>query len=173
MAEQKTYLDQEQAELYDLYDLEANEKVPAMLLNAKHIKKGKWANVISIDYPLIDKTWTLAGKKGRTNYFEEAGKKAFVRNNVYKHPTKGWTSYIIEMSPLEYIEACADMFGTDIKDLIETRIGDYDLNQMFNPLVGNLFYLAIDYKRNTQEGLHRAIWAMSNEVSQVPVIVIK
>jgi hypothetical protein len=173
MADQKTYLDQSQVELYDLYDLEANEKTPAMLLSAQVIRKGKWADTIRIEYPVIDNTWSLAGQKGQAPAYEEAGKKAFVRGGVYKHPTKGWTSHIIEMSPLEYIEACADMFKVSAEDLIETRLDDYDLNAVFNPLKGDIFYLAIDYKRNTQEGLHRAIWAMSNSMEEVPVIIIK
>lgn len=178
MAEQKTYLDQSQTELYDLYDLEANEKTPDMLLNANVIRAGKWSNVVEIDYPLIDGIWSLAGTKGSTSAYAEAGKKAFVRNGAYRHPVKNWSSHLLQMAPLEYIEACADIFSMtgrtiDVSDLIKQRMDDYAPQTVFNSLVGDLFYLVLDYKKKTQEGLHRAVWALLEELEDIPVIVIK
>ena len=177
MASIKTYIDQNQAELYDIYDFEANEPVPQMLLEAKVIRQGKSVDVIQINYPVVDGTWTLEGRLGRALAYEEIGKKAFVRNGFYEHPVKGWESYIVLMSPLEYIEACAELFSKNeevtVEDLIETRIDDYDFEEVFTKGQGQIFYLVIDYKRNTQEGLHRAIWALEKNLETVPVIVIK
>lgn len=170
----KTYQDQENFELYDAYDLEANEEVPEMIQNADVIR----GNVVYIDYPVVNGTWSLEGEKGRTSFYGEAGKKAFVRNDYYFHPYKKWSSRIVYMTPLEYIEASAKVFsnlGREInaEELIEDRFEDYDLESVFEKLRGDLFYLVIDERRNTQEGLHRAIWAMMNEEEVVPVIMIE
>lgn len=175
--EQKKYVDQYQSELYDNYDLEAQEKTPQMLLDAEITKEGNRTNVVFIDYPIINGIWALDGKIGSAPAYEEVGKKAFVRNGLYKHPSKGWESYIIGMTPLEYIEACAEMFSKrsviTADELIETRVDDYDLDAVFGSHIGDIFYLVIDYRRNTQEGLHRAIWALQNSITEVPVIIIK
>lgn len=173
---QKKYIDQNQSELYDNYDLEANEKTPQMLLDAEVIKEGNRTDVIFIDYPTISGIWSLEGRAGQTAAYEEMGKKAFVRGGRYRHPAKKWESAIIGMSPLDYIKACAELFSergnVTVEDLIEERLENYDLDEVFGSLIGDIFYLVLDYTRNTQEGLHRAVWALQNEIDEVPVIVI-
>lgn len=170
----KTYQDQENFELYDAYDLEANEEVPDMIQNADVLREG----VVDIDYPVVNGIWSLEGEKGRTSFYGEAGKKAFVRDGYYFHPYKKWSSRIVYMTPLEYIEASADLFSNADRTitperLINSRLDDYDLDEVFGPLKGDLFYLVIDERRKTQEGLHRAIWAMMNDDEVVPVIIIE
>lgn len=170
----KTYQDQEFYEIYDNYDLESGEEVPEMIQNARVIREG----VVDIDYPVVNGIWSLEGEKGRAPFYGEAGKKAFVRNDYYFHPYKKWSSRIVYMTPLEYIEAAADIFSNADRVitpeiLIASRVDDYDLNKVFNPLKGDLFYLVLDERRGTQEGLHRAVWAMMNEDEVVPVIVIE
>ena len=170
----KTYQDQENFELYDVYDLEANEEVPDMIQNADVLREG----VVNIDYPVINGIWSLEGEKGRTSFYGEAGKKAFVRDDYYFHPYKKWSSRIVYMTPLEYIEASADLFSNADRTvsperLIRSRLDDYDLDEVFEPLKGDLFYLVLDERRKTQEGLHRAIWAMMNDDEVVPVIIIE
>lgn len=174
--ELKKYIDQSQSELYDNYDLEAKEKTPQMLLDAEIVKEGSRTNLVYIDYPTISGIWSLEGRAGRTSAYEEMGKKAFVRGGFYKHPIKKWESAIIGMSPLDYIKACAEIFSkreiVTVEDLIEQRLESYDLDEVFNSLVGDIFYPVLDYTRNTQEGLHRAVWALQNEIDELPVIVI-
>jgi len=175
----KTYLDQEQVELYDNYDKESEETVPAMLEEARVIRDSKYVKVVDIDYPVVNGTWSLAGKKGRSSYHEDAGKKAFVRNDYYVHPYKGWTSRIVYMTPLEYIQESADIFSrtsdkeVTVDELVKDRISNYDLDAVFGPLKGNLFYLVLDKSRGNQEGLHRAVWAMMNDEEVVPVVIIE
>lgn len=174
----KTYQDQENFELYDAYDLEANEEVPDMIKNAEVVREGRRTDVIDIDYPVVNGIWSLEGEKGRTSFYGEAGKKAFVRNDYYFHPYKKWSSRIVYMTPLEYIEASAEVFSDAERTitperLIQSRIDDYDLDKVFEPLKGDLFYLVIDGRYKTQEGLHRAVWAMMNDDEVVPVIIIE
>ena len=175
---EKTYKDQAMYEVYDYYDLESGEPVPDFILSAEVLKENKYAVQVQIDYPVIDGIWNLNGSAGSCPAYTEAGKKAFVRDNYYDHPVKGWTSHVVVMSPLDYIEACAELFsrrgqGFTAEDLIENRLDDYDLDKVFKPLMGDLFYPTIDYNRQGQEGLHRAVWAMMNDIENIPVVIIE
>jgi len=174
----KKYIDQNGTELYDAYDAEANEETPKMLSEAQVLIEGKYTDKVKIDYPVINNIWTLDGDKGSTPFYSEVGKKAFVRKGFYAHPFKGWSSLIVTMTPLEYIEEAARLFskkGQKVKaeDLISGRLEDYDLNEVFNPLKGDLFYPMIDRRYGSQEGLHRAVWAMMNEEESIPVVIIE
>lgn len=173
-----TYVDQKGVEIYDGYDLNSGEPIPVLIQEA--IDKGKEKRgVVTIDYPVVNGIWSLNGI-GRTPFDEEAGKKAFVRGGYYEHPAKEWRSQLEFMTPYEYIEACADLFTDRRRDgkiitpeiLIEHRLGDYDVVEVFNKHVGNIFYPNIDYKFGGQEGLHRAIFAMMVNQEKIPVIVI-
>ena len=179
-----TYIDQTGVELYDNYDIKY-EETPRMLLEATVIRESGSGKVVRINYPIVNGIWNLSGRAGSAPAFEEAGKKAFVRQGRdYKHPTKGWGSLITKMTPTEYIEACADLFSqlrvmynqdrtkVTVEELIDTRYNDYDLNEVFDPVIGEIFYPMIDYHRNGQEGLHRAIWALMRDEESMPVIII-
>ena len=176
--EQYTYSDQDYIEVYDAYDLGAKEPVPQIILDSNVRKVGRSTKYVDINYPVVSQIFNLNGKKGAHFSYVEAGKKAYVRGGRYSHPVKGWRSKIVMMTPMEYIEECFKIFKRlgstrlDVEDLIRTKESDYDLFKVFDPLVGDLNYLVLEYRRNAQEGLHRAIYAMRKNIDKVPVIVI-
>lgn len=175
--ERKTYEDQRMVELYDYYDLEAGEAVPKMLTEARLKKEGKRTVVVGLDYQ-VKNGFSLNGKKGQTSFYEDAGKKAYVRGGYYKHPYKDYEVFIEMMEPIEYIELCAKMFskrGEHITalELVSGREKDYDLEEVFGNSEGDIFYPAINYISNGQEGIHRAMWAMDRGYKEIPVIIIK
>lgn len=173
------YRDQDDIELYDLYDYGIKEPTPEMLKNAEVIKESGdgWRKKVYIDYP-YDGYFSLNGRLGRTDGYIEAGKKAYVRDNYYEHPEKDWKSKIVTIEPYEYIEMCFDMFNkyrdaglTSIEKFIEARASEYDLEQVFGQ--GDIFLPTIDYRYNQQEGLHRAIFAMMIDIPEIDVIIIE
>lgn len=174
-----TYKDQSFTEIYDSYDLK-HGPLPKLIEKATILKEKDNVRFVEIDYK-SDGTWNLDGLVGKASWYEEAGKKAFVRGGQYKHPTKGWTSEIVYMTAYAYIEACANIFsskdGTNItaEKLIKNRLKDYDLEKVFGIDEGQIFYPVLDYNGNGQEGLHRSIWFMMSygEDEEMPVIVIK
>jgi len=176
--EYRTYSDQDLIEVYDAYDLGAKEPIPQVVLDATVRKEGKTTNYINIDYPVVGQIFTLNGKHGSHFSYVEAGKKAFVRGGKYKHPYKGWKSKIVMMTPMEYIEECFKIFAhnglkkANVEELIEYKESEYDLFKVFDPLVGDLNYPVLEYRRNSQEGLHRAIYAMRKKIDKIPVTII-
>lgn len=174
------YIDQNEVQLYDEYDLKSGESVPKIILESKIIKEKDNVRYVKIDYE-SDGIWNLDGLIGKATWYEEAGKRAFIHGGQYKHPTKGWTSEIVYMTAYEYIEACAGIFsntsGTNVtaKGLIKNRSKNYNLEEVFGPDQGQIFYPVLDYKGNGQEGLHRSIWFMMSysEDEEMPVIIIK
>jgi hypothetical protein len=178
-----TYKDQSFTEIYDGYDLQ-HEPLPEVIGKATVTREQNNTRYVYINYQ-SDGIWNLDGIVGKASWYEEAGKKAFVRGGQYKHPTKGWTSEIVYMTAYDYIEACAKMFSARVfsgnekpvtaEKLIKMRLKDYDLEEVFSSAQGQIFYPVIDYKDKAQEGLHRAIWFMmsydANE--EIPVIVIR
>lgn len=171
------YKDQELVELVDLYDIKYESRTPKMILDAEVLYEGKHSKVVRIDYPVIDGVWTLGGKAGRCFACEEYGKKAFVRNNKYRNREKNYVAEIEFMEPYDYISRCARIFMkrgsfSSPEEIIESRIDDYDLNAIFDNREGDIFYPVLDYKDNSQEGLHRAIWSLKKYgKKQMPVIV--
>jgi hypothetical protein len=171
-----TYTDQEFVEIYDNYDLQESE-VPKMILEAPIIKERNLNRVVRIDY-LDNGVWDLNGSIGKAPFYEEAGKKAFVRGGKYKHPVKGWKSQISYMTAYEYIEMCARMFSrrggsATPESIIDQRLKDYDMEKVFGENEGDIFYPVIDFKGKGQEGLHRAVWFMMKyDEEPMPVIII-
>ena len=172
-----TYKDQDYTEIYDLYDLRA-EELPGLIAGANVMKEYNWTRQVYINYP-NDGIWNLDGRVGKASFYAEAGKKAFVRGGHYKHPVKNWQSSITYMTAYEYIEACAELFSRNGKrvtpeSLIENRLKDYDLDLVFGEQQGEIFYPVLDLEGRGQEGLHRAIWyMMSYDEEPMPVIIIE
>lgn len=177
-ADHHTYSDQKYYELYDAYDLGENEKVPSMILDMPVLKETAQTIYVKMNYPVVGEIFTLNGEKGAHSSYVEAGKKAFVRGGKYVHPSKGWSSKIVMMPPMVYIEECWIIFrglGADkrsVEDLIQYKESEYDLDKVFGPLAGDLNYPVLDYKRKAQEGLHRAIYALRRNIKAIPVVVI-
>jgi hypothetical protein len=174
-----TYEDQAYVEIFDSYDYNSGEPVPSTIRNARQMNRGPFGSGdrVFIEYPIVRGLWSLSGKIGNTPFDEEAGKKAFVREGMYKHPTKGWYSGIVMMSPRDYVRATAEMFnarGLNItpEEVIKRRRVNYDFKAKFSGEHGNLFYPVLDYRTNQQEGLHRVIYAMDLGETRIPVIVI-
>jgi hypothetical protein len=180
MPEEKVpYKDQSYTEIYDRYDLYSGEPVPTMILNARVLnEKEKYGSrIVHIDYP-DDGYFTLNGRIGNAHNYEEAGKKAFVRGGFYAHPEKGWQCRLVEMDPYDYVDLCAQMFSERFdkaiilpEELIQKRLKDYDLEEVFG--MGGIFPPGIDFFHKGQEGLHRAIYAITVDIPVIPVIIIE
>lgn len=170
------YQDQDYVEIYDVYDNNNDVPVPDIIKNAEVIDKRDRSAIVKIDYPIVDGMWSLQSNLGSASMYEEWGKKAYIHGGKYVHPEKGFTVEIREMSPYEYLEECVEMFRVindadiSVDQLIQSRRLDYDLEQVFGGPVF-MFYPLIDY-RGGQEGIHRAIYAMDNDIGTMPVIVV-
>ena len=173
-----TYMDQRPTEIYDLYDMRNDLPVPDAIQKAEILNESNHGKKVMINYPTVG-MFNLNGKHGYTGSDGEKGKKAFLHGGTYAHPEKGYTVRIQMMSPMDYIERCFALFNSNgrqkvdtIEHLIAGREEDYDLDEVFGPLKGELFYCMIDYDHGGQEGLHRAIYALQQNIPEIPVIVI-
>ncbi len=176
--ERHLYSDDRWTELYDLYDWEAGSPVPQTLLDAKVVRESEGKRRVDINYKL-DSTFSLDGDIGYASGYAEAGKKAFVRDGSYEHPTKGIKSYIRWMKPMDYIMRCRDLFNSfdrgdrvpmTNEDVVESR-SNYDV-MWFDKSKGNIFPPTIDYGNKGQEGLHRALYAEKKGITKMPVVII-
>lgn len=96
-----------------------------------------------------------------------------LKNKKFANEILGEDYEIINMAPKEYIQRCADMFGVSYEYLTETRIDDA-LKKCYKEMANKTKFdiPMINYKKNSQEGLHRAICSLLLEEETIPVMVI-
>lgn len=172
------YRDQDGFEIYDWYDFEAKEEVPKIILDAPVLRENTERKIktVDIDYPVIG-GFTLASTYDGVS-ITEMGRKAFVRGERYKHPIKNYNVEIVEMAPTEYLgKAHAVLVRNGSKfnfeELIDYKLDNYDLDVSIAPYAGKMFYPYLDYQRMSQEGIHRAVWAERENISRIPVIIVR
>lgn len=97
------------------------------------------------------------------------------KNKTYKLDKDGiiYTVKIERMSPNEYIDRCAKLFGMTRERLIDSR--DDDSLKKLRPNInsGNYGIIYIDTYNKMQDGLHRAIILAEKGVSKMYVLVIE
>ena len=96
-----------------------------------------------------------------------------LKNKEYGREVLGEDYEIINMTPKEYIQRCADLFGVTYEYLTSTRIDEALKNcyiEMSNQTRFNI--PMINYKKGSQEGLHRAICSLLLEEETIPVMII-
>jgi len=79
------------------------------------------------------------------------------------------------MTPDDYIAKSAEILNMTLDQVIATRLHDstafmYIENAASN---GTLSIPVLDYRNNTQNGLHRAMWAKEHAIKKIPVFVFK
>ena len=173
-----TYTDQRGTEIYDNYDMGEDLPLPDLIKNGEVLQEARRGKQVMINYPTVG-MFNLNAKHGYTTDDAEKGKKAFLHGGNYTHPVKEYSVRIEMMSPMDYIERCFAMFNSNGKQRVDTvehliagREEDYDLDEIFGPLKGDIFYPMIDYDYGSQEGLHRVIYALQQNIQTVPVIVV-
>lgn len=83
-------------------------------------------------------------------------------------------AFIAEMSPKEYIQRCAhQIFHTSVEKTILGRATD-SINRYAKEMrEGTDYYMpSLDFNREAQEGLHRAMAAMINGYEKMPVMIV-
>lgn len=97
------------------------------------------------------------------------------KNKTYKLEKDGFTYKvkITPMSPEEYIEKCAKLFGMSKDRLIESRNDDSLKRLRTNINSSNYGIIYIDTFNKMQDGLHRAIILAEKKVPKINVLVIE
>ena len=170
------YKDQNGYEIYDWYDLESKEPVPAMIDDAEIISSNDNSTKFRIDYPVIN-CFTLASTYDGVIVTEQA-RKAFVRGGYYKHPIKRYLIELTTMDPTTYLARAHSLLKSrgsklSFEELIAFKMDGYDLDTKIAPYKGQMFYPYLNYKDQNQEGIHRALWAIKEGYNEIPVIIIK
>lgn len=91
----------------------------------------------------------------------------------YMQDKKGETGYIAEMSPIEYLERCANIFNSTFESQIQAT--DINAIEKYAKMMdnGKQFHMPVlNYSTFTQEGRHRAQAAYLNEYDTIPVLII-
>jgi len=167
------YRDQDNIIIYSLYDESIGLAVPSIIQLAQVINQTDVYTMVQINYPVIDGIWTLAGTIGDPdNDWKMLGRKAYVFDGRYSTEHGEIIATIETWDALEYLQESADQFRTDVTEMVDKWSSQYDLEAVFTPVKGNIFIPVICNNTSTQEGLHRTIWALNNDIDEIPVIVI-
>ena len=102
-------------------------------------------------------------------------------DNILSNPSyflneKNVQSEVIQMSPDEYIQKCAEAMNVTTESLVSER-QDKSLRQLIYALHRNetIFMPYLHYTKEgfAQEGLHRALAAKECNIQEIPVLVVK
>ena len=77
------------------------------------------------------------------------------------------------MTPDTYINEAAKILGLTYNQVISTRLKDDRSYHYIREAAekGTLTIPVLDYIGNTQDGLHRALWAKQNGFKNIPVLI--
>jgi len=91
--------------------------------------------------------------------------------NIYREDKKN----LYTMSPDAYIAKSAFILDMSVDQVINTRLNDKTSYRYIEEAAknGTLTIPLLDYKRKSQDGLHRAMWAKSIGMKQIPVFIFK
>lgn len=96
-----------------------------------------------------------------------------LKNPDYFERAKGLVFVVVSMSPDDYMEKCADIHDTSVKQ--QHNMTDPTLISHYEERVldGSPMPLPVlDYSRLNQEGRHRAIVAKNLGLSEIPVLIV-
>lgn len=87
-----------------------------------------------------------------------------------KMPVKG---NLYTMTPDTYINESAKILGMSYQDVINTRLRDHKSYSYISMAAekGKLTIPVLDYINQSQDGLHRAMWAKQNGFKHIPVLI--
>lgn len=93
--------------------------------------------------------------------------------NDKKYIDKADKIYLYTMTPDTYIIKAAKILGMTYEQVINTRLKDHHSYLYIGKAAknGSLTIPVLDYNNNTQDGLHRAMWAKEVGLKQIPVFV--
>ena len=141
------------------------------------LKSIKHKNVPKTKYykDLPDKTTEIYFKgfnitKTGMSYYDN-----FLNDNdlTYMENEKGLTGYIAAMSPIEYLERCANIYNSTFE--AQVVLNDMDNVDKYAKMMqqGTKFNLPVlDYANKTQEGRHRAQAAYECNIEKIPVLIV-
>jgi len=91
--------------------------------------------------------------------------------NIYREDKE----HLYTMSPDAYIAKAALILNMSIDQVINTRLKDKTSYRYIEEAakMGKLTIPLLDYQRKNQDGLHRAMWAKSIGMKQIPVFIYK
>lgn len=96
------------------------------------------------------------------------------KNDIaYMRKHKHLDGYIASMSPVDYLEGCADIFNSTLEVQIYSTQRDNIEKYAKMMRNGTKFNMPVlNYAQNTQEGRHRAQAAYMNGIKEIPVLII-
>lgn len=79
------------------------------------------------------------------------------------------------LTPDQYIEKSAEILNMSFDQVVKTRLRDHRSYVYIERAAkqGKLTIPVLDYVRNNQNGLHRAMWAKEQGFKKIPVLIIK
>lgn len=83
--------------------------------------------------------------------------------------------YLYSMSPTAYIRMAAEILGMTYDQVVKTRLKDHTSYAYIERAAeqGKLTIPVLDYVNNTQDGLHRAMWAKEKGFKGIPVLIYR
>ena len=102
----------------------------------------------------------------------------FINNLSYMQKNKNLTAKIVELTPKEYFEGCADIFGTSYQHQIDQTKADKDTIEKLKRVIlvaKRRFPITfLNYAEQTQEGRHRMYVAaeLTSWDTKFPVMII-
>lgn len=102
----------------------------------------------------------------------------FINNLSYMQKNKNLTAKIVELTPKEYFEGCADIFGTSYQHQIDQIKADKDIIEKLKRVIlvakRRFPTTFLDYAKQTQEGRHRMYVAaeLTSWDTKFPVMII-
>lgn len=121
---------------------------------------------------MIDRDTPFSLTTTGTSYYDaflNPGKKEYLNNK------KNLRGDVIWMSPQDYLKYCAQIFNTDYASQLRAGSDKKSLED-FDKLVSEGKKMWMPYLNFTvdggQEGRHRAVWAMDNNIDSIPVLVV-
>lgn len=97
----------------------------------------------------------------------------YMNDPQYKETENKRNFYLI--SPDAYIAKCAIILDMSVHQITKTRLNDKSSYRYIEQAAGHgtLTIPILDYETNNQDGLHRAMWAKTKGMKQIPVFILK
>lgn len=95
--------------------------------------------------------------------------------NDKRYLTMPTRDHVYTMSPEHYIKLAADILNMSFSHVVNTRLKDHKSYAYISEAAknGTLTIPVLDYINNTQDGLHRAMWALENGYKLIPVLIYR
>lgn len=97
--------------------------------------------------------------------------KPYMNNKMYL--SMSTENHLYTMTPDTYILKAAEILGMSYSEVINTRLKDHHSYSYIEEAAqkGSLTIPILDYDTNSQDGLHRAMWAKEKGFKHIPVLI--